>query len=61
MAKFAVVEADGTLGEERYDTVEKAIDAATVDVTDSPDSEVEIVQVIKKVTSSLKIDVEDVK
>jgi hypothetical protein len=60
MAKFAVVETDGTIGEERYDTIEKAIEVATVDVTDSPDSEVEIVQIIKKVVSSLKVDVEDV-
>jgi len=60
MAKFAVVEMDGTICEERYDTIEKAIEVATVGVTDSPDSEVEIVQVVKRVFSSLKVDVEDV-
>jgi hypothetical protein len=60
MAKFAVVEVDGSLGDERYDTVEKAIDAAMVDVTDNPDTEVEVVQVVKTVVSSIKVDVKDV-
>jgi hypothetical protein len=60
MAKFAMIETDGTLGQERYETVEKAVEAATAIVTDSPDSEVEIVQVVKKVVSTLEVKVEDV-
>ena len=60
MAKFAVAEPDGTLGKDRYDTLEAAVAAATEEVTDTPDSDVEIVQVVKRVSSSLDIKVEDV-
>jgi len=57
--KFAIVDDEG-LSEERYDTIDKAIEDASKTVSDTPDSEVEIVQVVKKVSSELKVSVEDV-
>ena len=59
MPKFAVLSDDGA-GEERYNDIEEAVAVARQVVTDEPDSEVEIVQVVKMVSSSLEIDVKDV-
>jgi len=60
MAKFAIVDVDGTMEDERYDTLDSAIAEATKDVSDNADTEVEIVQIIKRVSSTLVVDVKDV-
>ena len=60
MPKFFAVLTDDGAGEERYDDLDGAVVAAKQLVTEEPDSEVEIVQVLKKVSSSLQIDIKDV-
>jgi archaellum component FlaF (FlaF/FlaG flagellin family) len=57
--KFAIIDSDGQIEETRHDTLEKAVEAATSDVSDNPDTEVEVVQIIKVVSSTLKVDVTD--
>jgi len=58
MPKFAVVDLD--VGEERYDTLEAAVEAAKNTVKDEPDSTIDVVQIVKNVTSRLEVVVEDV-
>ena len=58
--QFATIDTDGTISDERYLTLDKAVEAATKEVSDNPDTEVEVVQVIKKVSSELKVNVDDV-
>ena len=50
--KFAIIDGDGEVKDERYETLEDVLVAANRDVTDTPETEVEIVQVIKKVSST---------
>jgi hypothetical protein len=59
MSKFAITDQDGSLTDERYNTLEEAIEAAKNDVKEEPDSEVEIWATVKKVSSTLRIDVLD--
>lgn len=59
MAKFAIMDVDGVVDEERFNTIDEAIEKATQMVTDDADTEVEIVQILKKVSSTLKVDVVD--
>ena len=59
MAKFAFVSDDG-MDDKRYETLEEAIAAATEEVTGTPESEVEVVQILKRVSSELRVDVVDV-
>lgn len=59
MSKYAVVDRDGSVGDERYDTETEAIEKAKELVTEEPDSEVDVVMVTKTVSSTLKIDVLD--
>jgi archaellum component FlaF (FlaF/FlaG flagellin family) len=60
MAKFAIMDSDSVVDEERFNTIEEAVEKATQMVTDDADTEVEIVQIIKKVSSTLKVDVVDI-
>ena len=58
--KFGVVDGDGQVENGRYETLDKAVEAATKEVTENPDTEVDVVQFIKTVSSELKVDVVDV-
>lgn len=58
MPKFAVVDLD--VGEDQYDTLEAAVEAAKNTVKDEPDSTIDVVQIVKNVTSRLEVVVEDV-
>jgi len=58
MPQFAVLTEDG-VDDKRYDSIDEATDAAKAAVED-PDTEVEIVQILRKVSSTLEITVEDV-
>jgi hypothetical protein len=59
MAKFAILD-DDTMDDKRYDSMDEALEAAKGKVSDTPDSEVEVVQIIKRVSSELKVIVFDV-
>jgi hypothetical protein len=58
MPKFAIVDLE--VGEEQYTTLEAAVDAAKNTVKDEPDSTIDVVQIMKNVTSRLEVVVEDV-
>lgn len=58
--KFGVIEDDGTVSNDRFETVDKAVESAKKLVSDSPDTEVEVIQFVKVVSSELKVDVKDV-
>lgn len=60
MAQFAVLDNDGQASEERFDTMDKAIAKAKEMVTEEPDSEVDVIQFVKTVSSTLQVDVQDV-
>jgi len=55
--KFGIVDGDGQLGEDKYDSLDKAVEAAKTEVTGNPDTEVEVVQFLKLVSSTLKVEV----
>ena len=59
MAKFAILD-DDTMDDKRYDSLDEALEAAKEKVSDTPDSEVEVVQILKRVGSELKVTVFDV-
>ena len=60
MAKFVITGVDGDLTGFMYDTLEDAVAAAKAIVKDEPDSDVEVMQVLKRVGSTLTVNVEDV-
>lgn len=59
MAKFTIVD-DGELSNVQYNTIEEATNEAETKVRDTPDSEIEVVQILKIVSSKLQIDIKDV-
>lgn len=61
MSEFAMIDTlHGQISDKRYPTMAEALAEAQENVTDNPDTEVEIIQVLKRVSSSVKIDVVDV-
>jgi len=60
MPKFAIVDSDGTMDDDRYNTMQEAVDAACKEASENAEAEVEVIQILKTVSSTLKIDVEDV-
>lgn len=61
MAKFVILDDGGAVSEDSYASIDDAVKAAKEKVTEDPDTAVEVAQVIKTVTSSLEVTVEDVK
>ena len=59
MSQYAVTDQDGALDDKRYTTLEEAIEVAKNDVTENPDTEIEVWVKVKLISSTLKIDVLD--
>ena len=50
--KFVMTGTDGQLTGTTFDTIDKVLEAAAEIVKDEPDSEVEVMQVVKRVSST---------
>lgn len=61
MPQFAIIESDGTVEEGRFDNLDKAVGEATKMVKEDPETVVEVAQILKQISATIEVNVEDVK
>ena len=61
MPQFAIVDGDGELLSERFTDIDAAVAAASKIVSEEPGNSIDVIQLLKTVTSEVTVIVEDVK
>lgn len=59
--QFVIIDSNDEVKGDVHKTLDEAVAEATKLVTDDPDTMVSVAQIVKTVTSTVEIDVEDVK